>query len=71
MKKFHEILKKEQIFHQGNFKNIIDITNNTKNVKKDYLFIAIKGTKFDGHLFVEDAIQRGAILLSFKIRILL
>ncbi len=33
---------------------------NSKDVKKDYLFVAIKGYRTDGHNFIDDAIERGA-----------
>ena len=36
------------------------ITSNSKEVKRNYLFFAIKGTRHDGHKFVEDAVQKGA-----------
>ena len=36
------------------------ITSNSKEVKKNYLFFAIKGTRYDGHNFVEEAVKRGA-----------
>ena len=36
------------------------ITSNSKEVKKNYLFFAIKGTRHDGHDFVEEAVKRGA-----------
>ncbi|WP_461828725.1 Mur ligase domain-containing protein, partial [Aquifex sp.] len=36
------------------------ITSNSKEVKKNYLFFAIKGTRHDGHEFVEEAVKRGA-----------
>jgi len=37
------------------------ITQNSKEVKEGYIFFAIKGTKFDGHEFVKEALGRGAI----------
>ncbi len=48
------------LFHRGSSNFITGITNNSKDVKKGFIFIAIKGTKTDGHLFVEDAIKKGA-----------
>ena len=41
--------------------DIKNIENNSKNVTKDSLFIAIKGFEFDGHKYVEEAIEKGAI----------
>lgn len=33
---------------------------NSKEVEKGYIFVAIKGTKLDGHDFVQEALERGA-----------
>ena len=43
-------------------KNIIiaDISINTRDLKKNSLFFAIKGERFDGHDFVIDAFKKGA-----------
>lgn len=46
---------------------IKSIENNSKNVKPGSLFIAIKGYDFDGHQFVEEAIQNGAVALILDI----
>ena len=40
--------------------DIKEIENNSKNVKKGYLFIAIKGFEVDGHNYIESAIEKGA-----------
>ena len=40
---------------------------NSREVKKNYIFFAIKGNKFDGNNFINDAINRGArIIISEK-----
>ena len=40
---------------------------NSKQVKKDNIFFAIKGTKFDGNRYITDAIKKGArIIISEK-----
>lgn len=41
-------------------KDITGIEHNSKNIKKDNLFIAQKGFTHDGHKYVEDAIEKGA-----------
>jgi len=48
--------------HVINFQDneISDITNNSKNVRKNSLFIAIKGKTFDGNQFIDKAIKSGA-----------
>lgn len=40
---------------------IIDVTFDSRAVKKDSLFIAIKGTASDGHEFIDKAIESGAV----------
>ena len=37
------------------------IESNSKNIKEGYLFVAIKGFSTDGHQYVENAIQNGAV----------
>ena len=41
---------------------IKNISIDTRTLKKDSLFIAIKGDKFDGNDFVEEAFEKGASL---------
>ena len=44
-----------------------EISFDSKLVKKDYIFFAIKGNKFDGNKFVKDAIKKGSkIVVSDK-----
>jgi UDP-N-acetylmuramoyl-L-alanyl-D-glutamate--2,6-diaminopimelate ligase len=40
--------------------DITSIEENSRNVKPGSLFVARRGTIFDGHKFVEDALRRGA-----------
>lgn len=44
-------------------KEVYGITHDSRKVKGGYLFVAIKGHKVDGHDFVVDAIEKGAIAL--------
>ena len=40
---------------------------NSSLVKKDYIFFAIKGSKFDGNNYIQNAIKKGAkIIISEK-----
>ena len=41
-------------------KNIANIRNNSKEVKENDMFVAIKGFDFDGHTHIEEAIKNGA-----------
>src|SRR5665648_534612 len=43
--------------------NIKGIYHNSREIKRDYLFICIKGFAFDGHNFIDEAIDRGAVAL--------
>ncbi|MDT7880880.1 MAG: UDP-N-acetylmuramoyl-L-alanyl-D-glutamate--2,6-diaminopimelate ligase [Candidatus Hydrothermia bacterium] len=57
--KFSELFEGYKI---ENFKDFIveGIAYNSKEVKENYVFFAIKGEKFDGHNFVYEAINNGA-----------
>ena len=45
------------------------IAFNSKLVKKDFIFFAIKGNKIDGNKFINEAIKKGAkIVVSQKIK---
>ncbi|MEW6102765.1 MAG: UDP-N-acetylmuramoyl-L-alanyl-D-glutamate--2,6-diaminopimelate ligase [bacterium] len=39
---------------------IKNITDNSRDIKEGSLFVAIKGEKFDGHSFIQEAINKGA-----------
>ena len=41
-------------------KKIKGLTDNSKEVKEDYLFVAVKGRFFDGHKFIPEALRKGA-----------
>jgi UDP-N-acetylmuramoyl-L-alanyl-D-glutamate--2,6-diaminopimelate ligase len=53
-------MQKDDIFE----KDIAGIAYDSRQVKDNYLFIAIKGEKFDGHMFIRDAIKRGAVVIA-------
>ena len=42
-------------------KDVASISDNSKNIKKNSLFIAIKGLKSDGHKFTREALKKGAL----------
>ena len=44
-------------------KQILGITNNSKHVKKDYIFVAIKGKKDNGQKYIKEALNNGASLI--------
>lgn len=39
----------------------VNITTDSRQVRAGSLFIAVRGTRFDGHTFIEQALQQGAI----------
>lgn len=39
------------------------ITSDSREVKEGYIFFALKGTRFDGHHFLEEAVRRKALAL--------
>lgn len=41
-------------------KEIVKVTYDSRTVKNGSLFVAVKGAKYDGHDFIQDAIQKGA-----------
>jgi UDP-N-acetylmuramyl tripeptide synthase len=42
---------------------ILGLTTNSKEVKKGYIFFAIKGLKFNGEKFINEAIKKGAAVI--------
>lgn len=44
-------------------REIKSITDNTKKIEKDCLFVCVKGNKFDGHDFAKSAIELGAAIV--------
>lgn len=42
------------------------VAHNSNNVKKNFLFVAIKGFQTDGHNFIDDAIEKGAITVAVE-----
>ena len=43
--------------------NVNGISRDSKKIKKDYIFVAIKGSKFDGSDFIPEAKRNGAFLV--------
>lgn len=53
--------RKEQPINRE--QKITGVTENSRQVKPGYCFVAISGTKMDGHLFIPDALERGAVAI--------
>ena len=43
-----------------NDREILGISSDSRQIKKDYIFLAIKGYEFDGHKYINKAIENGA-----------
>ena len=56
------------IYNPDEYKVSHHVTINSRNVKKNSIFVAIKGERLDGHKFVKDAVKNGAgtIVISHK-----
>jgi UDP-N-acetylmuramoyl-tripeptide--D-alanyl-D-alanine ligase len=48
------------IYNPDNYKNVTSVSIDSRAIKKNSLFVAIKGEKFDGHNFINDAVKKGA-----------
>ena len=42
---------------------ILGLSSNSKKIKKGYIFFAIKGQKFNGEKYIDEAIKNGASVL--------
>ncbi len=47
----------------GISKDVKGITNNSKKVRKDFIFVAIKGKKTNGKKYIQEALNNGACLI--------
>jgi UDP-N-acetylmuramoyl-tripeptide--D-alanyl-D-alanine ligase len=56
-------LKSAAIYNVDKIKSVTKVTIDSRNVPVGSLFIAIKGDKFDGHDFVQDAVKKGASII--------
>jgi len=67
----YKLLAGFNILQDKSLSSIAHITNNSQKIKKGSLFIAIKGIKYDGHTFLEDAVKKGAkaVLIEDKKRL--
>lgn len=48
------------IYNPTEFKAVSSVSTDTRNIRKNSLFVAIKGAKFDGHKFIDNAVNKGA-----------
>ncbi len=48
------------IYYPDLYKAVTSVSIDTRTIKKNSLFVAIKGKNFDGHKYVKEAIKKGA-----------
>lgn len=48
------------IYNPDMFKSIYHVSIDSRNIKKNTLFVAVKGDRFDGHDFIDDVVKKGA-----------
>lgn len=51
------------------YKEVEGVTIDSRKVEKDYLFVAIRGARMDGHMFIPQSIQDGALCALSEKRI--
>ena len=57
----------EGIKAKGNLEiDIPDITNDSRKVKENSMFIAVKGFETDGHKYIKDVLQKGAKVIMVE-----
>ena len=56
-------LKGAVLYDANKIKSVTKISIDSRNIPVGSLFIAIKGDKFDGHDFINDAEKKGASVL--------
>ncbi len=53
-------LKDSVIYNPDNFQSVSKVSIDSRTIKKNSLYVALKGNRYDGHNFVNDAILKGA-----------
>lgn len=54
------------IYNPDDYKDVTSVSIDTRVLKKNSLFIAIKGEKFDGHNFINTAVKKGAAAIMIN-----
>jgi UDP-N-acetylmuramoyl-L-alanyl-D-glutamate--2,6-diaminopimelate ligase len=55
-----------QIVPPGADSDVTSITEDSRRVEAGTLFVAVPGTSLDGHVYIPDAVQRGAIAIALE-----
>ncbi len=48
------------IYNPDLYKSVASVSIDTRTIKKNSLFVAIKGKNFDGHKYIKEAVKKGA-----------
>ncbi|MFZ1289644.1 MAG: UDP-N-acetylmuramoyl-tripeptide--D-alanyl-D-alanine ligase [Melioribacteraceae bacterium] len=48
------------IYNPDLYKSVTSVSTDTRTIKKNSLFVAVKGKNFDGHNYINEAIKKGA-----------
>jgi len=60
-----ETLHSKDIYHSI---SVSDISTDSRSLKTGAAFIAVKGDRFDGHDFIEEAVKKGAVVVVYESR---
>lgn len=65
--KLEKILKEISYISKNiqNDKEIVGVSSNSKEIKKDFIFVAIRGFEFDGHNYIENALENRASTIVY------
>lgn len=65
--KIEKILKEISYISKNiqNDREIVGVSSNSKEIKKDFIFVAIRGFEFDGHNYIENALENGASTIVY------
>ena len=56
------------IYYPDKYRSASSVSIDTRTMKKDSLFVAIKGKNFDGHNYVNQAVKNGAVAVIVSSR---
>jgi len=56
------------IYNPDLYKSVTSVSIDTRTIKKNSLYVAIKGKKFDGHNYIKEAIKKGATAIVVSSR---
>ena len=53
-------IKGATIYNPDDYKPVSHVSIDSRDIRKNSIFVAIKGNNFDGHDFVDEAVRMGA-----------